>query len=530
MKKYLIAVVLLLYMLPGMTLDATALDMNVPDVGEALENVDRELSRRDMYLQRRSSRIDSLNRLVMELPRRDVRRLELIMLLGDCYTGYLTDSAIVNYERGEHLAAKLGDSDMELKFRLKRIAVLPVAGFGATAVEMYEHIPVDSLTGELRIAALESGRQMYSYQASFFVNYRDEYDRWLDKSIELQRQLVEELPRGTEKFLLNQGEYFFLTGKPSEARAVLLDLLDSIPHNTNVAARASHIISRLSKNRNDLDSHVYYLAKSAVADIQSATREMVSLQELGIALYDRHEIERAYEYLSVALAYAVECNASMRMLQTSEALPVITAAHRDSLSLSRKRLYFAMIAMAALLVAVIIILVKLRKEMAHMRALQQVLANANRVKEMYMSQFLNLCTIYMNKLNQFCKIAERKISTGHADDLYKMTKSGRFVEEQSQEFYDTFDRAFLHIYPTFVADVNRLLRPEEEIVLKEGELLNTDLRILAFMRLGVEESTRIAQVLNYSVHTIYAYRNRLKNRAIDRENFETDIMKIGSLS
>ena len=136
----------------------------------------------------------------------------------------------------------------------------------------------------------------------------------------------------------------------------------------------------------------------------------------------------------------------------------------------------------------------------------------------------------MNKLNQFCKIAARKISTGHTDELYKMTKSGKFVEEQSQEFYDTFDRAFLHIYPTFVDEVNGLMRSDAQIVLKEGELLNTDLRILAFMRLGVEESTRIAQVLNYSVHTIYAYRNRLKNRAVDRDNFERDVMMIGHIA
>lgn len=529
MKKCLAVILLSLLSLAGLRLDA-ALDVNTPDVEAALEDVDKELDRRDIYLKRRSSRIDSLNRLITELPRRDVRRLDLILQLGDCYAGYLTDSAIVNYERGEALSYRLGELDKSMEFKLKRIAVLPVAGLGAMAVEMYEDIPIDSLSHDLRVVALEAGRQMYSYQASFFVSYRDEYDRWLDKSIDIQRQLLEELPEGSEKYQFNQGEYFYLTGRPSEAKAVLHDLLDSIPGNTNIAARASHIMSMISKNRGDTDSQIYYLAKSAVADIQSATREMVSLQELGIALYDRQETARAYEYLSVALAYAVDCHASMRILQTSEALPVISAAYRDSLALSRRRLYFAIGAMALMLVAVITILIKLRKEMAHMEKLQMVLANANRVKEMYMSQFLNLCTIYMNKLNQFCKIAERKISTGHADDLYKMTKSGRFVEEQSQEFYDTFDKAFLHIYPTFVADVNALFKPEEKIVLKEGELMNTDLRILAFMRLGVEESTRIAQVLNYSVHTIYAYRNRLKNRAIDRDNFESEIMKIGSLS
>ena len=112
--------------------------------------------------------------------------------------------------------------------------------------------------------------------------------------------------------------------------------------------------------------------------------------------------------------------------------------------------------------------------------------------------------------------------------MYRMTKSGKFIEEQSREFYDVFDNAFLHIYPNFVAQVNSLLRPDSRIHLAPGEVLNTDLRILAFMRLGIEESSRIAQILNYSLNTIYSYRNRLKSRAIDRENFESNVMKIDS--
>lgn len=109
-----------------------------------------------------------------------------------------------------------------------------------------------------------------------------------------------------------------------------------------------------------------------------------------------------------------------------------------------------------------------------------------------------------------------------------MTRSGKFVEEQSREFYDVFDNAFLHIYPDFVERVNALLRSDAQIELQAGELLNTDLRILAFMRLGIEESARIAQILNYSLNTIYAYRNRLKARAINRDTFEADIMTIDS--
>ena len=218
------------------------------------------------------------------------------------------------------------------------------------------------------------------------------------------------------------------------------------------------------------------------------------------------------------------------MVQSSEALPIIESAHALDIE-KRDRIVKVFIGIMVLLVVLLAVgMLFLRKEMRNMKVLQTRLQGANHVKEVYISQFLSLCSIYMDKLNQFCKIANRKISAGKVDELHKMTKSGKFIEEQSEEFYEVFDNAFLHIYPNFVEDVNKLLRPEEKIVLQEGERLNTDLRILAFMRLGIEESPRIAQMLNYSVNTIYTYRNKLKNRAIDRDNFEKQIMNISSIS
>lgn len=181
-----------------------------------------------------------------------------------------------------------------------------------------------------------------------------------------------------------------------------------------------------------------------------------------------------------------------------------------------------------LMIGLVTMIALLYRQYMRMKLLHEGLRQANRTKEVYISQFLNLCSIYMDKLNQFCKIANRKISTGKVDDLYRMTKSGKFVDEQSREFYEVFDNAFLHLYPDFVSEVNKLLRDDSKIVLKDGELLNTELRILAFTRLGIEDSTRIAQVLNYSLNTIYAYRNRLKARATDRTNFEANVMKIAS--
>ena len=228
-------------------------------------------------------------------------------------------------------------------------------------------------------------------------------------------------------------------------------------------------------------------------------------------MYENDDISRANEYLAVALKNAVDCHALMRVVETGEVMPLITSAHEIAQARNRHMLVGILIAMAVLLAGLASLLLVIRREMHHLSIMKERLSAANRVKEIYLTQFLNLCSVYMDKLSSFSKTVHRKLSTGKADDLLKLTKSGKFVEEHSREFYEMFDDAFLHIYPTFVDDVNALLR------------------ILAFMRLGIEESTRIARILNYSVYTIYTYRNKLRNRAIKRDSFEHDILSIGAI-
>lgn len=247
-------------------------------------------------------------------------------------------------------------------------------------------------------------------------------------------------------------------------------------------------------------------------------------------MYLHGDVRHAYDYLSAALSEAVECNAPLRIIQSSNIFPIIESAHKAELRKSTVRIYIVMSIMAVLLAVLAITLYVLHRKNRLMNRMAVKLEEANNTKDVYISQFLNLCSIYMDKLNQFNKMVNRKITTEKVDDLLKLTKQGKFIEEQSKEFYDVFDDAFLHIYPSFVSEVNKLLREEERIILRDGEKLNTDLRIIAFMRLGIEESTRIAQMLNYSVYTIYTYRNKLKNRAISRDTFEEDVMKIKSMA
>lgn len=133
----------------------------------------------------------------------------------------------------------------------------------------------------------------------------------------------------------------------------------------------------------------------------------------------------------------------------------------------------------------------------------------------------------MEKLEEFSRIAGRKITAGQVEDLYALIKSGKMLEEQKLLFIEIFDNAFTRIYPTFVDEVNLLLQKDKRVVLPEGVKLNTELRILAFMRLGLDDSAQIARFMGLSLNTIYTYRNKLKSKALNRETFEDSVVKIG---
>lgn len=180
------------------------------------------------------------------------------------------------------------------------------------------------------------------------------------------------------------------------------------------------------------------------------------------------------------------------------------------------------------IIIIIITAVNLKRQLDNMKRMQMTLSDANKAKDVCLNQFIILCSGYMDKLTSFNSLVNRKLGAGQAEDLFKLTKSGRIVEEQVEDFYKLFDQTFLSIYPTFICDINSLLMPEHQISLPEGESMNTDLRILACMRLGINDTNQVAHILNYSVNTIYAYRNRLRNRAVNRDTFERDLMNAGA--
>ena len=146
--------------------------------------------------------------------------------------------------------------------------------------------------------------------------------------------------------------------------------------------------------------------------------------------------------------------------------------------------------------------------------------------DIIIGQLTSLAADYLTALDEYNRLAARKLKVNQGADLLRLAESGRAVREQSARFESAFDKTILTVWPDFVSRVNTLLQPDRQLVPAEEGRLNTELRLLAFMRLGFDDTGRIARLLGLTLNTIYTYRNKAKSRALHRETFDADIRSI----
>ncbi|MGN1245561.1 MAG: DUF6377 domain-containing protein [Muribaculaceae bacterium] len=496
---------------------------------DELKRLDAELALAPTYDQMKTSRIDSLRQLAGKPGLKYAKRLRLWMEIADEYATFVSDSSLLYYSKAFDLARAKRDSLSLTEARLGRIRVLGVLGLFKEGVSELTDVESYGVPPSLRTDYLDAGRQLYSYMAAFAQSgiYYDQYCYMLNFYRNEQiRSLEKDSPLYNE-FL---AEHYYAQGLADRAKTLFNQIINTVPDTENVYARAAANMAIIKEAEGIDDEAAYYLALSSISDIKSSVKENTALQKLALYLYRQGDIAHAYQYLSASLADAVFCNARLRTNEVSRLMPLIDGAYKVQIEEKSRNLTIATIISSLLLVAMIIAIVMILKQMGRLHQARLHLKEANNIKDEYIGHFLELCSIYMDRLDNFCKVVVRKITAGQADELVKLTKSSKFAEDQHKLFYENFDSAFLHIYPTFIDEFNALLQPEERIEVKEPGKLTTELRIFAFLRMGVDDSAKVARFLHYSVNTIYAYRNKVKNKAIDRTNFEADVMKIGTIN
>jgi len=165
-----------------------------------------------------------------------------------------------------------------------------------------------------------------------------------------------------------------------------------------------------------------------------------------------------------------------------------------------------------------------------LRHINIILNESNLIKEEYIGRYIDLCSIYIDKLDEYRRLLNKTAISGKIDDLLRSIKSKKIIEDEIREFYTIFDSTFLQLFPSFVIEFAALQQTDEFVQLKTGQLLNTELRIYALMRLGIEDGVKISRFLHCSASTIYNYRTKIRNNSIcERIKFDEKIILIGSI-
>lgn len=491
---------------------------------DAIDELERELINKEDYVQIRVNHIDSLKSMLDN----SLSSLSLYERIGDEFSRIDADSAVEYLSRGLALAQGYGDSVYIHRFMLAYSSLLPILGVTKESVDMFDAIDADCVSGVSKELYYESGNRLFFYLSSYYP-LKEFRIKYMNRGLQYTDSLLGVLPNNSAKYCLYAAQAAFIRQDKSLAMAFLDDAMAKSSIEDNLFARAANMKATIMEQDGRSDMQMYYLALSALSDVLGGTREGTSLQRLGVALHDKGDVVRSYALLTTSLDNAVKSGARIRAMESSQALPIIEKTFREQ---DGRKLMWLYVLVGCLLIAILgicLFILYLRREKRKLEILKFNLSRSNHIKEIYISQFLNLCSIYMDRFDEFNKLVGRKIAGGQTGELYSLVKSGKMLEEQNQLFYEIFDNAFAHIYPSFLVEVNRLLAEDKQIEIHDNLKLNAELRILAFMRLGISDSAQIARFLGLSLNTVYTYRNKIKSRAINRESFEQDIMTIGEI-
>lgn len=480
-------------------------------------------------------------------------RYEITNRLISEYDAYKADSAIhyVNVNLDRPIVA----SHPEFRhFLLIRKADLYAhAGLFSDALQIMERLPSASLEPALKEQYYATYCALYQYLSEYNTDTDPEppleYERKRGVYVDSLRSVADSLSLNHLIYAMPQ---LARSGRPQEAIATLRKHLKDYPSGSREYSILASILAYVYKTVDDRGNYLHYLTESAISDVRGAVKENMSFREMATNMFEDGDIQRANLYLKKSIADANFFSARMRNAQSTKMLPVIDEAYAASQNRLRHLLEWMIAAVSLLALGLVVALLYIRKQYKSLKKANENVAStnaelsvlsdklkvtnaelarknaslseSNMIKEQYTGLFMEYSSSVISTLQKYHHSLKVLANQGIAKTtLVKKLDSSEFIDTALKNFYARFDEAILNIYPDFISKVNALLRPDGIIVTKEGELLNTELRVLALIRIGITDSTKIAEFLRCSVTTVYTYRSKLRHRAADPSTFEAKV-------
>lgn len=570
MKNLCRGIILTLFTILSFEASAQSSEYRItPEIEGLLQHLDSLLNESAAINTAKDIRLDEL-RSSYNRANDPEKRYWLASNLYEEYSAYDSDSAMTYALRARKHAQGMGRQDLVTDMDLNRSYVFSATGLLDEAYRVLTAIDEKRLT--------EPQLWKYADRMLFLSSHRDQYvgDHGRDTAYpdEIDSLLQEVLPRISP----SDRYYSWITGwghfkNKEEAKEAIKDIkpiVDNSKFTTRDDALNAWMLSKLYEYAGDLTLKLKYLILSAMADIRASNKEIASLEEVGAILYELGDLERSNTYINYCIRCANEYKSRVRLaqlgaLQEKTMSDIFTLSQNQALQ-NKRMLGFLIVALVVLMAALIFIIRQMR-QLSHSRSqihrtnvelrervqeLQQTreelaatnerlsvmydsvrqsassLSERNEAKERYIANIFTICSDYISKLDDFRKNIYRMIMARRFDEISELTKSPELSHSQIKELYADFDRIFLQIYPDFVDDFNTLLRPEDRVVPRKGDQLTTELRIYALVRLGLNDSVKIAKFLHVSVQTVYNTRQRTRNKAIvPKDTFAEAVKSLG---
>lgn len=485
------------------------------------------MSKRATYLADRKRKLDSLSLSIGPNPADTVAAY---LSLGESMPSYSVEGAIKYLNKGLALAEANQMDDYATEYRLALASIYPSNGFIAEALNMFSQINIDELPKHMHAKYYCSGEKMYEEILEYYANTDVDTEAYKSECAKFRQNAMYYFPPESSEWLLREAKQYASGISIRAAQISLYDLITSLEDTDPIYTEATQLMSKCTLMPELEHDHMYYLASSAISEIKRGDRDGVALHLTGQELFDYGDIDRAHSYLSKAIESIPEPGAqSFRNEALIKTLMTIEESY-DAKMNNNIRLLSVLIIMLILWVVFVSISLrrnkKIIKQLSHERHL---VIEANNAKETFLRNFLELGIVSSRRLASFCRLVTRKIASKQFSDIYETSKSGKVVDEQRKQFVTIFDASLLSIYPSFITEVNALLRPEERYSLQDNHL-PSELRVLALTRLGIDDVNQIAEAMGFTTSTVYAYRTKVRNKAINKDTFDSDIMNIGTLS
>lgn len=528
------------------------------NIKDLYEQLDQAIEQSQYYINQKESRITKIKKQSRQ-GHTPQQLLTAYYKLYEEYKAYQSDSSIYYIHQAIDLAKRNNMKSDITKLRSLLALQYSTSGAFTEALHVLQSIDKKTLNNSNKKDYYIAFYHVYGELGFTNINIDTELSQeFYSKQNCYRDTLFSILSPNSEDYLMRKEVLLTSQNKLKEAlkiNDIRLSKCKKGSHEYGIVAYYRYLIYRSLK---DEDMVKYWLLQSAICDVKCAINDQASLWILAEILSKEKDVERSYKYINFSWKANKKFCTRIRSWQISPVLGTIDHNYQTELKKANHRLIFAIICVSLLVSALALLTFYINKQKSYLsnarnelkktntqleelnnklsstngmlKASNDKLNESNGVKEEYIGQFLGACSHYIDKLDKMRLNVNKMVKNKQYNELYSMTKSSEVKEQELEELYANFDKVFLNLFPNFVEDLNGLLKEECQIHLSSPNKLSAIVRVFALIRLGIDDSTKIAEFLHYAVNTIYNYRAKLRNGALnDRNEFEKKVRELGTL-